>query len=142
MNNVNYRKHEALKHWFQDLTKQAHTQTAPAPAISEASKRNPTKQLAGDLMLIDVPLRQTRRCGVIDFSIVTPAAESYCAQAAKVPLLAAKSEKRQNISNTFKRIRPWTTHTSSHAFVVESGGEPRKIFNSENLQSYHPINGP
>ena len=44
-----------MKHWFQewDLTKQAHIQTAPTtPAISEAFKRNPTKQLVGDLMLI------------------------------------------------------------------------------------------
>ncbi len=74
MNNVNHEKHEALKHWFQDLTKQAHIQIAPTPAISEASKRNPTKQLAGDLMLNDVSLRQTGKIGkfgVIDFSIVT-----------------------------------------------------------------------
>ncbi len=80
MNNVNHEKHEALKHWFEDLTKQAHIQTAPAaPSISEVSNRNPTKQLAGDLMLIDVSLRQAGRdgkCEVIDFSIVTPAAES------------------------------------------------------------------
>ena len=55
------------------------------------SARNPTKQLAGDLMLVDVSLRQPGRddkCGVIDFSIVTPAAESYCAETAKTPLSA------------------------------------------------------
>ena len=44
-------------------------------------------------MLVDVvSLRQPERdgkCGVIDFSIVTPAAESYCAEAAKTPLYAA-----------------------------------------------------
>ena len=39
-----------------------------------------------------------------------------------------KSEKKQNISNTFKRIRPLMTRTLSHythfePFVVESGGE-------------------
>ena len=66
MNNVNHEKHEALKHWFQDLTKQAHIQTAPAPSISEVSKRNPTKQLAGDLMLIDVSLRQAGRDGNVE----------------------------------------------------------------------------
>ena len=55
MNSINHEKHEALKFWFQDLTKQAHIQTAPAPSISEVSARNPTKQLAGDLMiLVDV----------------------------------------------------------------------------------------
>ena len=78
MNSINHEKHEALKFWFQDLTKQAHIQTAPAPPISEVSARNPTKQLTGDLMLVDVSLRQPGRdgkCGVIDFSIVTPAAE-------------------------------------------------------------------
>ena len=53
MNNINHEKHEALKFWFQDLI-----QTAPAPPISEVSARNPTKQLAGDLMLVDVSLRQ------------------------------------------------------------------------------------
>ena len=76
MNSINHKKHEALKFWFQDLTKQAHLQTAPAPPISEVSARNPTKQLAGDLMLVDVPLRQSGmedgKCVVIDVSIVTP----------------------------------------------------------------------
>ena len=51
--------------------------------------QNPTKQLAGDLMLVDVFLRQPGhdgKCGVIvDFSIITPAVESYCAEAAKKP---------------------------------------------------------
>ena len=44
-------------------------------------------------MLVDVSLRQAHRdgkCAVIDFSIITPAAESYCAAAAKQPLHAAK----------------------------------------------------
>ena len=43
-------------------------------------------------MLVDVSLHQPGRdgkCGVIDFSIVTPAAESYCSEAAKTPLYAA-----------------------------------------------------
>ena len=52
MNSINHEKHEALKFWFRDLTTQAHIQTAPAPPISEVSARNPTKQLAGDLMLL------------------------------------------------------------------------------------------
>ena len=92
MNSINHKKHETLKFWFQDLTKQAHIQTAPAPPISEVSARNPTKQLAGNLMLVDVSLCQPgmdERCGVSDFSFVTPATKSYCAEAAKTPLYAA-----------------------------------------------------
>ena len=55
MNSINHEKYEALKFWFQDLTKQAHIQTVSA--------RNPTKQLAGDLMFVDVSLRQSGRDG-------------------------------------------------------------------------------
>ena len=89
MNNVNHEKHEALKFWFKDFAKQAHISSTAAPPISEVSPLPPTKQLAGDLMLVDVSLRQPGRdgkCGVIDFSIITPAAESYCAEAAKKPI--------------------------------------------------------
>ena len=71
MNNVNHEKHEALKFWFKDFAKQAHISTTAAPPISEVSPRNPTKQLAGDLMLVDVSLRQPGRdgkCGVIDYA--------------------------------------------------------------------------
>ncbi len=68
INNVNHEKHEALQHWFQDLTKQAQIQTAPAPSISKVSKRNHTKKLAGDLMLIDDSLRQTGRDGNVELS--------------------------------------------------------------------------
>ena len=35
MNNIHHVKHEAIKHWFQDLARQAHIQTAPAPAVPE-----------------------------------------------------------------------------------------------------------
>ena len=117
MNSINHEKHEALKFWFQDLTKQAHIQTAPALPISEVSARNPTKQLAGDLMLVDVSLRQPERdgkCGVIDFSIVTPAAESYCTEAARTPLYAANlREDAKLLTNTFKPTSSWTTYTLS-----------------------------
>ena len=83
MNNVNHQKHAALQQWFEDLCKQAHIQTTPAPPISEVSECNPTKQLAADIMLIDVSLRQPGRDGksvAIDFSIVTPAAERVVLQ--------------------------------------------------------------
>ncbi len=37
INNVNHQKHAALQQWFEDLCKQAHIQTTPAPPISEVS---------------------------------------------------------------------------------------------------------
>jgi hypothetical protein len=124
MNNVNHVKHEALKHWFQDLTKQAHVQTAPAPPISETSQRHPTKPLAGDLMLIGVSLRESGRdgrSGVIDFSIVTPAAESYCAESATQPLHAAKLREEHKIR---KYLQAYKELDDIHfePFVIESGG--------------------
>ena len=73
--------------------------------ISEVSARNPTKQLAGNLMLVDVSLRQPGRggkCGVIDFSIVTPAAESYCFEAAKTPLYAANLREEAKLLKYFQ----------------------------------------
>jgi hypothetical protein len=124
MNNVNHRKHAALQQWFEDLCKQAHIQTTPAPPISEASERNPTKQLAADIMLIDVSLRQPGRDGksvAIDFSIVTPAAESYCREAAKKPLHAAglrESMKVNKYSQSYKDMGD----VHFEPFVLESGG--------------------
>ena len=73
------------------------------------SARNPTKQLAGDLMLVDVSLRQSGRdgkCGVIDLSIVarnTSCQIKLCAEAAKTPLYAANLKVEAKISNIFKK---------------------------------------
>ena len=66
MNNVKHEKHEALKFWFKDFAKQAHFSITPAPPISEVSPKNPTKQLAGDLMLVDVSLREPGRDGNVE----------------------------------------------------------------------------
>ena len=124
MNNVNHQKHAVLQQWFEDLCKQAHIQTTPAPPISEASERNPTKQLAADIMLIDVSLRQPGRDGksvAIDFSIVTPAAESYCKEAAKTPLHAAGARevmKVKKYSQSYKDMGD----VHFEPFVLESGG--------------------
>jgi hypothetical protein len=124
MNNVNHRKPAALQQWFEDLCKQARIQTIPAPPISEALERNPTKQLAADIMLIDVSLRQPSRDGksvVIDFIIVTPAAESYCKETAKQTLHAAglrESIKVNKYSQSYKNMGD----VQSEPFVLESGG--------------------
>jgi len=124
MNNVNHQKHAALQQWFEDLCKQAHIQTTPAPPISEVSERNPTKQLAADIMLIDVSLRQPGRDGksvAIDFSIVTPAAESYCKEAARKPLHAAGLRETMKVN---KYSQPYKDMGDVHfePFVLESGG--------------------
>ncbi len=54
---IHHQKHETVQRWFQDLAKQAHIQTGPAPPITQPSVRKPTKQLGADLMLINVSLR-------------------------------------------------------------------------------------
>ena len=124
MNNVNHQKHAALQQWFEDLCKQAHIQTTPAPPISEVSECNPTKQLAADIMLIDVSLRQPGRDGksvAIDFSIVTPAAESYCKEAAKTPLHAAGLRETMKV-NKYSQSYKDMGDVHFEPFVLESGG--------------------
>ena len=134
MNSNHHEKHEALRFWFKDFVKQAHIKTAAAPSISEVSPRNPSKQLAGDLMLVDVSLRQAERdgkCGVIDFSIITPAAESYFAAAAKQPLHAANIREESNILKYFQAYKNMDD-IHFEPFVVESGGhlgvEAQEVF--------------
>ena len=76
-------------------------------------------------MLVDVSLRQPGRdgkCGVIDFSITTPAAESYCAEAAKKPLYAAKMREDAKITKYFQAYKNMDD-IHFEPFVVESGGE-------------------
>ena len=112
-----------FRFWLKDFVKQAHIKTAPAPPISEVLQRNPTKQLTGYLMLVDVSLRQAERddkCGVLDFSI-TPAAESYCAGAAKQPLHATKIREDAKI---LKYLQAYKSLDDIHfePFVVESEG--------------------
>ncbi len=52
MTSIHHQNYAAIQHWFEDLARQA-----PAPPISDVSERTPTKQLAADLMLIDVSLQ-------------------------------------------------------------------------------------
>ena len=76
-------------------------------------------------MPVDVSLRQPERdgkCGVIDFSIVTPAAESYCAGAAKTPLYAANLREEAKILKYFQAYKQ-LEDTHFEPFVVESGGK-------------------
>ena len=59
---------------------------------------------------------------MIYFSIVTPAAESYCAEAAKTPLYAANLREEAKIVKYFRAYKQ-LDDTHFEPFVVESGGE-------------------
>ena len=59
-------------------------------------------------MLVDVSLCQPGRdgkCGVMYFSIVTPAAESYCFEAAKTPLYAANLREESKLLKYFQAYK-------------------------------------
>ena len=102
MNPIHHQKHAAVQHWFEELAKQAHIATTPAPPISETNLQNPTKPLAADFLPIDVSRKEPGRDGqtvAIDFSVVSPAAESYCKQSAKEPLHAAALREATKIFN-------------------------------------------
>ena len=76
-------------------------------------------------MLVDVSLRQPGRdgkCGVIDFSIVTPAAESYCAEAARTPLYAANLREEAKLLKYFQAYK----QLDDIHFETNSGKGPRK----------------
>ena len=89
MTSIHHRNHLAIQQWFEDLARQAHISTTPAPPIFDVSECNPTKQLAADLMLIDVSFREPGKDGgnvALNFSMVTA---TYCGKSAKVSLHAA-----------------------------------------------------
>jgi hypothetical protein len=124
MNPIHHQKHATVQHWFEELAKQAHIATTPAPAISMTNPQNPTKPLAADLMLIDVSLKELGRDGqsvAIDFSVVTPAAETYCEKSAKVPLHAAGLRETTKIAK-YARAYKEMDNTHFEPFVIESGG--------------------
>ena len=119
---------------LRELAKQVHIATTPAPPISETNLQNPTKPLA-DLLLIDVSLKEPGRDGqtvAIDFSVVSPAAESYCKQSAKEPPQAATLREATKISK-FARAYKAMGNIHFEPFVLESGGvlgeRARHVFN-------------
>jgi hypothetical protein len=124
MTSIHHQNHAAIQQWFEDLTRQAHIQTTPAPPISDVSERNPTKQVAADLMLIDVSLRGPDKDGgnvALDFSVVTPAAMTYCGKSATSPLHAAEQRERAKIQ---KYAEAYKEKLNIHFIpvVFESGG--------------------
>ena len=62
------------------------------------------------------------KCGVIDLSIVIPAAESYCAEAAKTPLYAANLREEAKLLKYFQAYKQ-LDDIHFEPFVVESGGK-------------------
>ena len=75
-------------------------------------------------MLIDVSLKQPGRDGksvAIDFSIVTPAAESYCKEAARKPLHAAGLREVMKVNKYFHAYKEMDD-IHFEPFVLESGG--------------------
>ena len=114
----------AIQQWFEDLTRQAHIATTPAPPISDVSERNPTKQLTADPMLIDVSLRETGKDGgnvALDFSMVTSAAATYCGKSAKASLHAASLREKAKM---LKYADAYKEKHNIHfiSVVFESGG--------------------
>ena len=96
----------------------------------------------GDLVLVDVSLRQPGRdgkCGVIDFSIVTPAAKFYsCVEAAKTPLYTTNLREEAKMLKYFQAYKQ-LNDKHFEMFVVENGeANSQEILLQEDLQSYHP----
>ncbi len=124
INSVNHQKHAALQLWFEDLCKLAHIKTTSAPPITEASKRNPTKHLVADIMLISVSLRQSGRdeqSMAVNFSIMAPAAESYCKETARKPVHAARLREAMKV-NKYSQSHKDMDDIYLKPFVLESGG--------------------
>ena len=126
MTSIHHQNHAAIQQWFEDLARQAHIQTTPAPPISDVSERNPTKQLAADLMLIDVSLREPTagKDGgnvALDFSMVTSAAMTYCGNSAALPLHAAGEREKAKM---LKYADAYKEKLNIHFIpvVFESGG--------------------
>jgi len=124
MTSIHRQNHAAIQHWFEDLARQAHIQTTPAPPISDVSEQTPTKQVAADLMLIDVSLREATKDGdnvALDFSMVTSAAMSYCGKSSTTPLHAAGLREKAKIQ---KYADAYKVKHNIHFIpvVFESGG--------------------
>ena len=60
-------------------------------------------------------------CCVIDFSIVTPAAETYCQEASTTPLYTAKLKETEKIRKYAGEYKA-QGNTYFEPFVLESGG--------------------
>ena len=114
-------KHAELHEWLTDLAKQARIPvTSPeqvlTPGIADRGR--------ADLCLVGISLRSDERdgvSGVIDVSIVQPAAPSYCANAARHPQHTTRL--KENIKNTrYKNAYQQLDNSNFIPFVIENGG--------------------
>ena len=69
------------------------------------------------------------KCGMIDFSLVTPAAESYCAEAAKTLFYAATLREEAKTLKYFQAYKQ-LDDIQFEPFVVESRGSMKYSRNS------------
>ena len=114
-------KHAELQEWFTDLAKQARI-----PVISPEQVTTPGAADRGraDICLVGVSLRSDERdgiFGVIDVSIVQPAAPSYCANASKYPRHTTRL--KEAIKNSrYKNAYQQLDNSNFMPFVIENGG--------------------
>ena len=120
--NLRHRRHEVIQTWFQDIAAQAHIPSTPAAQIPGIDPDN--VPCRADIALIGTSLRTAERDGVnavIDFSVVHPAAVSYCKDASRAPRSITAS--RATLKNERYR-QQYLNHDNSNfiPFIVENGG--------------------
>jgi len=114
-------KHAELQEWFTDLAKQARIpvfspEQVTTPGVAERGR--------ADICLVGTSLRSDERdgiSGVIDVSIVQPAAPSYCASAAKHPRHTTRLKealKNARYKNAYQQL----DNSNFIPFVIENGG--------------------
>jgi hypothetical protein len=120
--NLRHRRHNFIQTWFQDIAAQAHIPSTPAAQIPGIDPGN--LPCRADIALIGTSLRTAERDGVnavIDFSVVHPAAVSYCKDASRAPRSVTANRATQK--NTRYR-QQYLNHDNSNfiPFIVENGG--------------------
>ena len=120
--NLRHARHYHLQTWFQNMAAQAHIPTTPAAQIPDIAQAN--APCRADLALIGTSLRTAERDGVnavIDFSVVHPAAVSYCREASVTPGSTAISKANLKMA---RYRQQYLSHDNSNfiPFIVENGG--------------------
>ena len=104
------------------MATQAHIPTTPAAQIPDTEHHN--EPCRADIALIGTSLRTAERDGVnavIDFSVVHPAALSYCGEASRTPrsITASRAMRKEA-----QYRQQYLNHDNSNfiPFIVENGG--------------------
>jgi hypothetical protein len=124
-------KHTELQDWLTDFAKEARIPITPPAQV--VVPRN-SERARADICLAGVSLRTNERdgvSGVLDVSIVHPAALSYCSRAARTPHYATKL--KEDLKNTrYKEAYQQLDNSNFMPFVIENGGtfgvEANKVF--------------